>query len=100
MKVLHLDFDGSRVLAASKNKIKFWNKADRWADVSMSCCFCGFHLVFKITMFSFDNCDTYIFDVNTSVTLLQRVGEDSQDRVYIRLLPGEYQTRLRGIATT
>ena len=45
VKVLHLDFDGSRVLAASKNKIKFWNKADRWADVSMSCCFCGFHLV-------------------------------------------------------
>ena len=58
MKVLHLDFDGSRVLAASKNKIKFWSKADRWADVSMS--FCGFHLVFKITMLSFDNCDSYL----------------------------------------
>ena len=57
MKVLHLDFDGSRVLAASKNKIKFWSKADRWADDSMSCCFFGFHFVFKI---SFDNCDSYI----------------------------------------
>ena len=45
VKVLHLDFDGSRVLAASKNKIKFWSKADRWDDVSMSCCSCGFHLV-------------------------------------------------------
>ena len=30
-QVLHLDFDGTWVLAGGKNKLKFWNKADRFS---------------------------------------------------------------------
>ena len=30
-QVLHLDFDGTWVLAGGKNKLKFWSKVDRFA---------------------------------------------------------------------